>query len=518
VVAADYGRGQRSAGDQVADGAPGSAVVAFGGKVRSLRGDRSVRDFAKELGVSHGYLSDVEHGKTKPGRLLVQRIEAICGTDGALLEVYRDSLDEWDARKQAMAERRREIARQERDRLESGQSRQLRPVRSGEADGTDQQQDRYAGRAALEVRAGDRSLAGERDTNRREAVKAGVSGLLALGAVRAKQLLHWAEISNVGPLTLADYGETVAWLSEHSTVLPISKLVEIAEPQAAAVAERLFDGHHTGEQRAHLEQLTGQFAYLQGRFAFSLGNYMAAQPHLLLARHFGKLHSNHLLLASVADIESTIAFYRGQYQKSLQLAQEARQWATPHTQARLLVDEAKAYGGLGPKFRKELRDTLDQAERLLPDVLMFEPGAASPFGSEMFLYHAGTACVRAGDERAAELAGNAIRGYEALEARSDPRASYANLAAARLDLAIALVQSKRPDPKEAARLAVQALSMPREFHKDQVKRRLNELLGLLLAVPAWRNLPMVKELVEMARTYRPLALPAPPPRPPLSPR
>ena len=349
-------------------------------------------------------------------------------------------------------------------------------------------------------------------------VKAGVGGLLAVGALRAKKLLRWAEAPNVGPYTLADFDETVAWLSEHATVLPIVKLLEVAEPQAAEVADLLVDGRHSGRQRTHLELLTGQFAYLQGRFAFSLGNYMAAQPHLLVARHYGKLLDHHLLLASVADIESTIAFYRGQFKKALQLAQEARQWATPHTAARLLVDEAKAYGGMGQTYRKELRDALDQAERLLPDVPTFEPGATSPFGLEMFYYHAGTACVRAGDERASELAGNAIREYEALEAWGDPRASYANLAAARLDLAIALVRCKRPDPKEAARLGVQALAMPREFHKDQVKRRLNELLGLLLGVPAWRNLPIVKELAELAKSYRPLALPAPPSRPPLSSR
>jgi transcriptional regulator with XRE-family HTH domain len=121
-VTGERGYGQQLTSDQAADGGPGPVAVAFGEKIRSLRGDRSVRDFAKLLGVSHGYLSDVEHGKTKPGRPLVQRIEATCGAEGALLPAYRELLDEWDARKQAMAERRREIARKERDRRESSRS------------------------------------------------------------------------------------------------------------------------------------------------------------------------------------------------------------------------------------------------------------------------------------------------------------------------------------------------------------------------------------------------------------
>jgi len=488
-----------------ADGASGPVAVAFGKKIKSLRGDQTVRAFARQLGVSHGYLCDIEQGKAKPSRSLVQRIEQLCGADGGLLGDYRALLDEWDARNQARAERRRWLARQHQGR-EAGDAARRSPVASA---GADAQRGGYPEAVASSTTRAAVPSTKEAQANRRELAKAGIGALLAAGADRSRRLLRWAETPNVGPLTLDDFDERVAWLSGHATLVPVAQLLDVADKHALEVSELLVEGRHSGTQRTHLELLAGQLAYFQGRFAFTLGNFSVAHTHLRVARHFGTQLDHHLLLASAADIQSTIAFYQGRFTKALEIAQEAQRYVTEHTAARLAVDEAKAYGGLGPAYRRELREALDRAERQLPDVLVFEPAATSPFGPEMFLYHAGTACVRAGDERAEELAREAIREYEALAARRDPRSSFANLAAARLDVALALVQGTRPDPKEAARLGIQAMAVPRELQQDQVKRRVNELLMLLLAVPAWWNLPVVKELNELAKSYRPLALPAP---------
>jgi len=455
--------------------------------------------------VSHGYLCDIEQGKAKPSRALVQRIEQVCDADGGLLGDYRELLDEWDARNQARAERRRWLARHHEGQ-EAADAARRPPV--APADGADAHSGGYPGPAASSTTRAAVPSTKEAQANRRELAKAGVGALLAAGADRSRRLLRWAETPNVGPLTLDDFDERAVWLSEHATLVPVANLLDVADKHAADISELLVEGRHSGAQRTHLELLAGQFAYFQGRFAFTLGNFSVAHTHLRVARHFGTQLDHHLLLASAADIESTIAFYQGRFTRALEIARQAQRYATEHTAARLAVDEAKAYGGLGPAYRRELREALDRAQRQLPDVLTFEPGATSPFGPEMFLYHAGTACVRAGDERAEELAREAIREYEALAARRDPRSSFANLAAARLDVALALVQAARPDPKEAARLGIQAMAVPRELQQDQVKRRVNELL-LLLAVPAWWNLPVVKELNEVAKSYRPLALPAP---------
>ncbi len=493
-------------GDQVAEGALGPGFVAFGARVKSLRGALSLRGLANELGVSHGYLSGIENGKIKPGLPLVRQLEAKFGAEGALLSAYAELLDEWDARKRAMARRRREIARREHSRA----SEEARSARPELTDGTNTQSGRYAVPAtSLERRAADRSLVEARDTNRREVLKFAGGGLLAAGAIRARNLLRWAEAPSVGSLTLDDLEESVAWLSEQALALPIVKRLEIADKHATEVADLLLDGRHSGSQRARLELLTGQLAYLQGRWvAFGLGNPRVAQAHFRLARHYGTQLDHHVLLASVADSESTLAFYRGQFEKGLYLAQQAHQWETPYSAARTLTSKAKAYAGMGPAYRKEMHDAIKQAERLLPDVLVFEPGAALPYGPEMFLYHAGTAYMRAGDEPAEEFARNAISEYEALEAQGHPRADHPNLGSARLNLAITLAQRQHPDPEEAARLALPAVTKPREFHAAQTKRRLDELM-ILLGASAWRTLPKVKELAEQATHYKPLALPAP---------
>jgi len=355
------------------------------------------------------------------------------------------------------------------------------------------------------------SKTGEDQTNRRDAVKT-IGAALAASALQTRKLLHWAESPNVGPLTLAGYDEDVVWLSEHATTLGDRRLAEVASTKAAEVAALLLDGHHSGKQRQHLELLTGQFAYFQGRFtAYAHGQHAVARMHLRLAKHFGKELDHHLLLASVADVESTTAFYQGDFRKALEIAQEGQRYATAHTAARLSLDEAEAYGGLGPAFRQEMC-AIDRAEQQLPDVPVFEPGAASPFDPGMFLYHAGTAAVLAGDERAEELAGSAIQEYEALEARNDLRFSFANLAAARLNRSIALVG---PEPREAVSGAIHAVAVPREMQHSHVRWRLDKFLRTLGNEPALRNLTEVDELLEVARSYRPAALPVPPARPAL---
>jgi transcriptional regulator with XRE-family HTH domain len=494
-------------GGRLAEDGPGPVAVAFGEKVKELHQGQSVRAFAKRLGISHGFLSEIQQGKAKPSRSLVKRIEEVAGAEDVLLPEYAALLGEWAERDQARAERRRQLAQREAQRAEDRHGRAA-PL---SAAGPDTRGGGYAATATSpDLQAGGRARGEEAEANRREVAKAGLGALLLAGATRAQRLLRWAETPNVGPLTLEELDESAVWLSENLAVLPTARLLEVADRRAADVAELLVEGRHSGAQRTRLELLAGQLAYLQGRvIAFNVGNYQTARMHLRVARHFGRQLDHHLLLASIADLESTLAFYQGQHQKALDLALQGRRYATAHTAARLAVDVAKAYGGLGPDYRREMHAALDQAERQLPDVLVYEPGATLPFGQEMFAYHAGTACVRAADARAADFAWEAIRQYEELARRQDQRSSFANLASARLDLAMTLLQGDRPDPKEASRLAIQALAMPKALHVDQVRRRVNELLAVLQEVPSWRKLPAVRELGEVARAYRPMALPAP---------
>ncbi len=496
----------REGGKSALEDGPGPVAAAFGAKIRSARQERgqSLREFGRELGVAaHSHLSFVEQGKAKPSRKLVARIEALTGSNGELAAVYPKLVDEWDARSQARAERRKVLA-------ERGGRREGRGAGTSE-DGTNMQRPRYPDETAAPGPQDGESSGREDTANRREAVKVG-GALLAASAVRVKKLLHWVESPTVGPLTLDEFDEGVVWLTEQAELLPVTVLLVEADKQAEKVTEHLLDGRHSGKQRMRLELLAGQLAYFQGRFAFRLGHHKVARAHLRVAKHYGQQLDHHLLLASTAIVESGIAYYQGRHAKALEITQEAGQWATDRTAAQISAEEARIYGSLDPSFRREMGAALKQAERKLPDRLLFEPGAEPPFGPELFAFRACQACVRAGDQRAEELAREAIRQYKELEARHGDRANFENLALAHLNLAVALTQREQPEPGEAARLGIQALSVAREFRTDPVRRLANELLMVLWSRASWRSVPAVKELAEVTQSYRLLGLPALPSR------
>ncbi len=504
-------QGQQSSGKPGGDQAPGPVAVAFGEQVRSVQRDRglTVRAFAEQLGISHGFLCDVQAGKAKPNPSLVARIDELGELGGALARAYPELLAEHEARKRVRAERRRQLLGQVQAPT-SGRSNQS-PESSRKT--ANFQKPRYSGGTlALEPHA--QATPREDDANRREAIKT-LGALVAAGAARARSFLRYVESPNVGPLTLDEYDEKALWLSEKATTQPIPRLLPVADEQFEKVAALLREGRHSSKQRARLELLAGHFAYYQGRFTFNLGDHQAARAHLRIARHFGEQLDEHLLLASAASCEAGIAFYQGRFDKALQIVREARRYATDYTAARLWANEARALASLGPGFADEMRQALDQAEATLPDRFVLEPGVESPFGPETFTFYASTACVRAGDARAEEFSREAIRRYEALGARRDERFDFENLALARLNLAMALLQAKRPEPREAARVGIQALAVPRHLQTDPIKRRAHELLSAFSLGPGWATLPAVKELAEVTRAYRPMALPAPGSRPAL---
>ncbi len=355
----------------------------------------------------------------------------------------------------------------------------------------------------------------EDQTNRRQAVKT-LGTLLLTGATRTRKLLREAESSNVGPLTLDEYDDAVAWLTRNSHVQPLPTLIETADRNAAEVAD-LLDGRHSGRQRLRLELLTAQLAFLQGDLAFRLGEHGIARTHLRLARHYGeRLRSTDresspasLVLASIADVEGFLAIYQGRFDQASTTYRDAQPHATEHTRARLIAGHARALAGHGPTSRREVIRLLDQAEATLPARPTFEPGAVAPFGSETLQLYRATASVRVGHDQAEEFAQEAVRQYETLEASNGERFHYQNLALARLDLGMALVKAKHPEPEEAARLGGRALAVPPELRNDLVRRRTAELLTLLQSTPTFRDLVPVRELTEAARGYRPLAPPAP---------
>lgn len=508
----------------LAEGGVWPVARAFGERVKQLRAARTLRAFVTVLGevrpgrhCSAGHLCEVEQGKACPSIHVVRAIDRACMTGGELEAAYPKLVAEWEGRK-AQAERRgRQLRGRQRDQGDGQGQRRGRagvpavrrssPAAHGDTGATNRAPDGYAvdhaaspGRGAP---AEGRTAAGEDEANRRQALKAGVGALLGVAAARARDFLEWLESPGFGPLTLQGLDETAQRLTEDAQVKPVGELFAVAENRFVKVIGFIRSGHPDSSQLAQLESLAGKFAYLQGRFAFGLGDHAGARDHLRVAKHYGKLLDDHLLLASAAICESACAFYDGRLEEALALIQEGQQWVTDYTAARLFANEARIYGRMGPAFGREMRAALGRAEGSMPDRLVIEAGAESPFGPDLLAFYRSTALVWAEDAHAEQAAREAIREFELIRGG---QGNYEDLALARLHLAAALAQRKNPDPREAARVAIQALSVPRALHTGAVRRRAREVLLLLAA--KWPNLPAVKELAEVVRGYGPLKLPA----------
>jgi transcriptional regulator with XRE-family HTH domain len=165
--------GRQLSGKPGGDEAPGPVALGFGEQVRSVQRDRglTVRAFAEQLGISHGFLCDVQAGKAKPSPSLVARIDEIGELGGALVRAYPELLAEHEARKRARAERRRQLLGQVQGPT-SGRSNQS-PESSRKA--ANPQKPRYSGGTlALEPHA--QATPREDDANRREAINRTLSG------------------------------------------------------------------------------------------------------------------------------------------------------------------------------------------------------------------------------------------------------------------------------------------------------------------------------------------------------
>lgn len=69
---------------------------------------------------------------------------------------------------------------------------------------------------------------------------------------------------------------------------------------------------------------------------------------------------------------------------------------------------------------------------------------------------------------------------------------------ATLNLAGSLVVRRQPEPEEAARLGIQAISVPPQQRTETVRERAMELSQLL---HTWRTSPAVKDFAERLRAY-----------------
>jgi len=345
-------------------------------------------------------------------------------------------------------------------------------------------------------------------TDRREAMKhmiavgAGLAvggPLLADAADASAAASRRRALSSVDPMTLEDLDQDVERFARDYHSTPHAHLFPQVWEDWLHV-ERSLDGRQRLRDRAHLTLLAGQLTFFLARLSFHMGGYAAARKHAVLAWQYAEDVEQPLLCASVRVLQSSSAFYAGQYQKTLDLLRSAEPFATPYTRSRLAAYEARTYAILGDRASAER--ALGRMERQLVDAPV-EPGESPFTAATATLWLAGT-YARLGDGEAAEgYAREAIALYDSSRPRGE---FFSDRGHARLNLAASLVARRQPDPEEAARLGTEAVGVPEGQRNDTVRKRAGELWELLAD---WRATPAVKEFGDRLREYRPLALPAP---------
>jgi hypothetical protein len=263
--------------------------------------------------------------------------------------------------------------------------------------------------------------------------------------------------------------------------------------------ERLLDGRQSLKDRAHLTLLGGQLTYFLARLSFHMGDHSAARKHAVLAWRRAEDVGQPVLCGSVKALQSSIAFYTGQYRKPLDLLQAAEPYVVPYTHARLAAYAMRVHAMLGDQASAEAARR--RMERHLVQ-LPVEPGE-SPFSAATAMMFTAGVYARLGDGvTAEEYSHQALAWYDAPQMQGT---MFADRGHARLNLAASLLARARPDPEEAARLAASALSVPAPQRNDTVRRRAMELWELLAD---WRVTPAVQDFGERLRAYTPPALPA----------
>jgi len=298
--------------------------------------------------------------------------------------------------------------------------------------------------------------------------------------------------AHVDPMTLEELDQDVERFALECLGVPHAELF----PQVCydwQQVERFLDARQGLKDRAHLTLLGGQLAYFLARLSFNMGDYAAARRHAVLAWQYADDVGQPVLCASVRTLQGTIAFYAGQHQQALDLLRAAEAYDTPYNRARIAANTARAYAVLGDRPRAER--ALVAMERHLVD-LPPQPGD-SPYTTATTMSALASTLARLGDGETAEAyARQAVALHDVPGVKDTPFEDRGN---ATLNLAASLVLRRQPEPKEAARLCIEAIAVPKAQRTETVRERAVELCRLL---GHWRTIPAVKDFADRLRGYK----------------
>nr|WP_245648236.1 helix-turn-helix transcriptional regulator [Micromonospora rosaria] len=272
----------------------------------------------------------------------------------------------------------------------------------------------------------------------------------------ADELMARVRASDVSTETLARIEAGVDDLASAYATSQSANLLHLVRRHLAYV-RRLLDGRCTLADRRRLIVAGGWLSLLRATVHIDLLHRSAAGAHLSTAAALADYAGHSEIRAWCLETQAWDLLTRGDYRAAVNLSQQAQRVASRGSSAQIqaIAQEARVWARVGDV--RETRHALDRLERLTANLPM--PDRAEHhyrYDPTKALAYTATTLAWAGDPAAEQVARAVLR---ELDPRGDGGDRPRRSAAARLDLALALVAAGRPD--EAATVAVEAITSGR---------------------------------------------------------
>ncbi|WP_239373073.1 helix-turn-helix transcriptional regulator [Frankia sp. Cj5] len=401
-----------------------AAVAHLAGRIRVLRlaaGMHSLAELARRTNLDRAGISRAEAGRFLPSDVVVEAIDTAVGAGGELVQLR---------------------ARIYRARHGIGEPQEVS------------------------------------STDRRQMLGAGAFTMLsALAADTSREIAR----GDPDPLTLVDIDDDIDRIAAVYAVTPHAVLLPQVERRWLQVDAAL-KGRSSLAVHRQLSLAAGRLSYFASRLAFNFGDFAMARHLAVLAGQYAEQTQDTVLLASVAGMHSSIAYYRKRYEAAVAVFDGCPS-DPPYLRARNAAYRARAHGRLGnaAAARAELalmhRSLADRPQRL-GDLPLGEAAAG--------MFTAGTLASIGHGQEAEPWARQSVAAHEA----AGPRANREEWGHALLTLSAALISRERPEPEEAARVGIQVLDVVDGHPTHTVTHRAGEMLTMLAdhrALPAVRD-------------------------------
>ncbi|RQW93617.1 XRE family transcriptional regulator [Micromonospora inaquosa] len=424
-----------------------TARRALGRRLAQLRraAGHTQHDLARLVQYGRSSVANTETGHQHPDRSFWARCDIVLETGGVLVSEY-DRITERDHR------RRRSSALQEFE------------TASGPATPTD------TGHACAEVDDG--AVLWECE-----------------GRIDARRLALKSSTDDNVRLTYLE-NEVLEAIADNERLTP-GILMGRLRPLRAYI-DQLMAGRQHPPQRARLYAVAAHLSGLLGALALDLGAFTVAHAYAAESFDLAEAADQPDVQAWARATQSLVAFYAGDYHDALAYAQDGlRRGGTSVHRIRLTINGlARSLARLGDRYGVDR--AVDDAFTMLSDYPAGSPVSASlalgPYCPARTAANAATAYLALG--RTAGVTNHLTVAIDAFDTAglAGPRAL------SRLDLATAHLHADRPDPEQAATLAMEALTLTADQRFESVHQRARQFLA---AAHPFASQPQLRHVADL---------------------